>query len=173
MINIEDERQLIFEIIGQRADPIAEEVLHAIHHDIAAQHENHLYSDTLIRKIIISSQELESLLREFIKKNGIHVSDLWKQTGGKLLTDIAESGMFDAKQIDVLFKIIDFRNWVIHEIYGEAQKFGGDSPTAFGDAAPNTTEWTNHYRRKLAVTKSLMHEAVDLFKGTANVLSGI
>ncbi len=102
-----NEKALIIEIIGGRKnDYLAESVMREIASDIEKQDKDYHYSDELIRIIIMSSQELESLLWKFIEDNGLQVGcNIWDKTAGRLLPEIEKCGKFNAKQIETLKKI--------------------------------------------------------------------
>lgn len=122
---------------------------------------NFQYRSGILGEIILSSQEFSYRMRKFISNNSIDFKgDIWKSksTNGKLLNSIKCSGKIKDKTIELLWVIIQLRNWAVHDIYKEESNY------------INKQSWNEYYFRKLAVTKLLISEAIDYFDDVDSII---
>lgn len=141
-----------------------------IEDDIEKQEKNPIYSDTIIREIIMGAQEFEYHMRKFISVNKIEFEEnLWKSMGGKLLSEIDNIKKFEPKQISILREIVELRNWVVHGIYEEEKEYNRKHANC--SWVVDGKEWYQYYHKRLAITKHLIFEAIDFFTGASNVIS--
>lgn len=153
------EKDSLIEQILSNTDTVSKFLKDNIEKDIEKQVNDTRYSDTIIKEIIMSAQEFEFLMRNYIiNKNKFVAENLWKFAGGDLLKEIENTKEFKPVHIAILRKAVELRNWVVHKIYEEKQKFS------------YSPEWIKYYREKLSITKYFIFEAIDFFTDAANII---
>jgi hypothetical protein len=123
---------------------LQQSILDDIKEDIDFMFKDCFYYLRIIGEIVLSAQQFEGCLRTYLDMNGINESNIWRT--GKLLTELGNRGLFNEREVEILRKIVEYRNWVAHEIYKQEEQ----------------RLFLNDYRNcKLAATKHLLLEAID------------
>jgi len=138
-------------------------VFSATLNDLKKLRTDYKYANELINIIGRSFQELEILIRGYLFKKGLPQ----KRTKRKpqlstFLKEIDEANTFSKKQMITLRKIIKLRNWLTHDVIKEERAYTKKHINSFSGIV-NMNEWTNYYYTKVAITKNMLYEAIDLF----------
>lgn len=140
------------------------------------------YVHAMIGEIVECSQQVEELLRICLLAydSADEGKNLWKSTSGNLLKVMMNKNIFSMLQIEVLKKIIELRNWVMHEYYIQKQVYiknklqeqraiNLNNTNNKTNKANQTNDidmsgWVEFSNPKLLVTKNLLLEAIGFIK---------
>lgn len=157
-----DEKELQ-QILGERTN-LEQRIIDNIQGEVDKAFTDIFHHLHLIGEIVLNAQQFEGCLRKYLSMNGVNESNIWRT--GKLITVLETKKLFTERETEILRKIIELRNWVVHELYEQEQQ----------------RLFLNDYRdKKLAVTKHFLYEAIDFVNdkidkqngrsGVANVIN--
>lgn len=148
------EYKLVSDFFGGLTE-LEKSILNDIKKDVELCNTDGLYYRRLIGEIVENAQDFERALKDYLSMNGFAEEEVWNKGSGKLLSKAQEKGLFSNTEIDIIRKIIDYRNWTIHELHidEKAKDF-------------------NYRNQKLAVTKHMLFEAIDVVNDHIEKMQG-